>query len=171
MQPRQGFIVRSYTSIHSNSCFWAAPSANPLFSHADVAFMDANTWHPAEHTAHQSVLGDVRLIEHWKPKRTYLVHYSVATAQEGVLQAFHILNQFDIPKGAARGMDNGKEIADYTLWTSVSDLKNLRYYFRTFDNSRIRMIDLKKMDLDAQEIKTISMAGQEVIEDLSSKAN
>ena len=33
----------------------------------------------------------------------------VATAHEGVLQAFHILNQFDIPKGAARGVDNGKE--------------------------------------------------------------
>ena len=27
----------------------------------------------------------------------------VATAEEGVLQAFHLLNQFDIPKGAARG--------------------------------------------------------------------
>ena len=94
----------------------------------------------------------------------------VATAHEGVLQAFHILNQFDIPKGAARGVDNGKEIADYTLWTSVSDLTNRRYHFRTFDNSRIRMIDLKKMDLDAKEIKTISMAGKEVIEDLSSKA-
>ncbi len=95
----------------------------------------------------------------------------VATAHEGVLQAFHLLNQFDIPKGAARGVDNGKSMADYTLWTSASDLKNHRYYFRTFDNSRIRMIDLKKMDLDAPEIKTISMAGQEVIEDLSSKAN
>ena len=34
----------------------------------------------------------------------------VATAHEGVLQAFHILNQFDIPKGAARGMDNGKRL-------------------------------------------------------------
>ena len=94
----------------------------------------------------------------------------VATAHEGVLQAFHILNQFDIPKGAARGVDNGKEVADYTLWTSVSDLTNLRYHFRTFNNSRIRMIDLKKMDLDAKEIKTVSMAGEEVIEDLSSKA-
>ena len=93
----------------------------------------------------------------------------VATAHDGVLQAFHILNQFDIPKGAARGMDNGKAVADYTLWTSVSDLKNLRYHFRTFDNSRIRMIDLKKMDLDAKEIKTISMAGKEVIEDVSNK--
>ena len=95
----------------------------------------------------------------------------VATAREGVLQAFHILNQFDIPKGAARGVEHGKAVADYTLWTSVSDLKNLRYHFRTFDNSRIRMIDLKKMDLDAKEIKTFSMAGPEVIEDLSSKSN
>jgi choloylglycine hydrolase len=94
----------------------------------------------------------------------------VATAEEGVLQAFHILNQFDIPKGAARGVEHGKEVADYTLWTSVSDLKNLRYYFRTFDNSRIRMIDLKKVDLDAKGIKTIPMAGKEVIEDVSNLA-
>jgi choloylglycine hydrolase len=95
----------------------------------------------------------------------------VATAHEGVLQAFHILNQFDIPKGVARGVSNGKEMSDFTLWTSVSDLTNLRYHFRTFDNSRIRMIDLKKLNLDGKEIKTFSMAGQEVIEDLSNKAN
>jgi len=82
----------------------------------------------------------------------------VATAREGVLQAFHILNQFDIPKGAARGIENGKEVADYTLWTSVSDLKNHRYHFRTFDNSRIRMIDLEKMDLDGKEVKTFRWA-------------
>ena len=94
----------------------------------------------------------------------------VATAHEGVLQAFHILNQFDIPKGAARGVEHGKEVADYTLWTGASDLKNLRYYFHTFDSRRIRMIDLKKVDLDAKEIKTIPMAGGEVIEDLSSQA-
>jgi choloylglycine hydrolase len=94
----------------------------------------------------------------------------LATAQEGVLQAFHLLNQFDIPIGAARSEDNGKKIVDYTLWASVSDLKNLRYHFRTFDNSRIRMIDLKKLNLDSKEIKTVSMAGQEVIEDLSDKA-
>jgi choloylglycine hydrolase len=94
----------------------------------------------------------------------------VATAEEGVLQAFHLLNQFDIPKGAARGVEHGKPVADYTLWTSASDLTNLRYYFRTFQNSRIRMVDLKKMDLDAAELKTITMAGQEVIEDVSGQA-
>jgi choloylglycine hydrolase len=92
----------------------------------------------------------------------------VATAREGVLQAFHILNQFDIPKGSARGMDHGQEVSDYTQWTSASDLTNLRYHFRTFENSRIRMIDLKQLDLDAKSIKTFSMDGDEVIEDLSS---
>ena len=94
----------------------------------------------------------------------------VDKAKDGVLQAFHILNQFDIPKGAARGIENGKEVSDYTLWTSAADLKNLRYYFRTFDNSRIRMVDLKTVDLDAKEIKTILMKGEEQIEDVSGKA-
>jgi choloylglycine hydrolase len=91
----------------------------------------------------------------------------VATAKDGVLQAFHILNQFDIPKGAARSIEHGKKTADYTLWTGASDLKNLRYYFRTYDNSRIRMVDMKAVDLDAKEIRTISMQGQEQIEDVS----
>jgi len=91
-------------------------------------------------------------------------------AKDGVLQAFHILNQFDIPKGAARGIDNGKEAADYTLWTSAVDLMNLRYYFRTFDNSRIRMVDMKALDLNAKEIKTISMKGEEEIEGVTGQA-
>jgi choloylglycine hydrolase len=94
----------------------------------------------------------------------------VANAKEGVLQAFHILNQFDIPKGSARGIDQGKEVSDYTLWTSAADLKNLRYYFRTFDNSRIRMVDMKAVDLDAKEIRTILMKSEEQIEDVSGKA-
>jgi choloylglycine hydrolase len=95
----------------------------------------------------------------------------VDTAHEGVLQAFHILNQFDIPKGAARGVDEqGHTVVDYTLWTSATDLKNLRYYFRTYENSRIRMVDLKAVDLDANAVRTISMKGDEEIEVLSATA-
>ena len=94
----------------------------------------------------------------------------VEAARDGVLQAFHILNQFDIPKGAARGVEQGRAVADYTLWTGASDLANLRYYYRTYDDSRIRVVDLKEMDLDASEIKTIRMAGSESIEDVSKQA-
>jgi choloylglycine hydrolase len=94
----------------------------------------------------------------------------VAKAKDGVLQAVHILNQLDIPRGAARGIEHGKEVADYTQWTTAADLKNHCYYFRTYDNSRIRMIDLKAVDFDAKRIRTISMKGEEEIEDVSGKA-
>lgn len=94
----------------------------------------------------------------------------VDTAREGVLQTFHILNQFDIPKGAARGIDDGHEVADYTLWTSAADLTNLRFYFRTYRDSRLRMVALNTVDFDAKDIKTISMQGEEQIENMSQLA-
>ena len=91
----------------------------------------------------------------------------VQTALEGVKQTFHLLNQFDIPKGAVRGLQNGETAVDYTLWTAVTDLTNLQYYFRTYENSTIRMINLNCVDLDAAEIKTISIQGEEQILDVS----
>ena len=95
----------------------------------------------------------------------------VATAEEGVLQAFHLLNQFDIPKGAVGAWSRASRSPITRCGNgSASDLTNLRYYFRTFQNSRIRMVDLKKVDLDAADIKTITMAGKEPIEDVSSQA-
>jgi phosphoribosyl 1,2-cyclic phosphodiesterase len=57
--------------------FLHVPDENaPSLAGADVCFLDANTWHPVEGGWHQSVLGNLRLIDKWKPKRTYLVHYS-----------------------------------------------------------------------------------------------
>jgi choloylglycine hydrolase len=91
------------------------------------------------------------------------------TGHDAILEAFHVLNQFDIPKGAAREHEkdaHGNVLADYTLWTSASDLKTKRYYFRTYDNSQIRMLDLMKMDLDAKDIVKMSIKSEEVIKPL-----
>jgi choloylglycine hydrolase len=88
------------------------------------------------------------------------------TGDDVVLQAFHLLNQFDIPKGVAREDEKdaaGNVLADYTLWTSVSDLKAKRFYFRTFENSQIRMVELANLNHDANDIITLSIAGNEVI--------
>ena len=93
-----------------------------------------------------------------------------ATGEDAVIQAFHILNNFDIPKGAARDEkkdENGNILADYTTWTSANDLKAKRFYFRTYDNSQIRMVDLTKMKLDGKEITHISMKGKEVITEVT----
>ena len=89
------------------------------------------------------------------------------TGDDAVLTAFHILNNFDIPKGAAREVqkdEHGNILADYTLWTSASDLKAKRYYFRTYEDSRIRMVDLTKINLDAKAIVTFPMHGEETFQ-------
>jgi choloylglycine hydrolase len=88
-----------------------------------------------------------------------------ATGPDAVLAAFHILNNFDIPKGSAREKDeNDKLVADYTLWTSVNDLGAKQFYFRTHENSQIRMVDLMKRDPHATGLVRYSMGGAEVIQ-------
>ncbi|MGD9647900.1 MAG: linear amide C-N hydrolase [Pirellulales bacterium] len=94
----------------------------------------------------------------------------VDTAGEGVLQAFHILNQFDIPKGAARGVEHGSPVADFTQWTSAADLTNGRYYVRTFANSRIRQLDLKSVAPQLDDMATIRLSEAEDIEDVTPAA-
>lgn len=85
-------------------------------------------------------------------------------AEDATFETFHILNNFDIPRGVVRepGKDqNGNQLVDYTQWTTTSDLKQKRFYFRTYENSDIRYVDLNAQDLDAADIKTISMGGYE----------
>jgi choloylglycine hydrolase len=92
------------------------------------------------------------------------------TGRDAVLEAFHILNQFDIPKGSTREDkkdEHGNIEADYTLWTSAIDLNAKQFYFRTYENSAIRMIDLTKMNLDAKDIVKIPTTGDEVIKSLN----
>ncbi len=86
------------------------------------------------------------------------------TGYAGVLQAFHILNQFDIPKGAHRY--NVQDYFTYTHWTSVANLKEKKYYFRTHENQRIRMIDLNKTHSINEKIIWFSMDAAEDIEEL-----
>jgi choloylglycine hydrolase len=91
-----------------------------------------------------------------------------ATAAQAVLQAFHILNNFDIPYGAVREVDNGQVHAETTTWTSAADLKNLRWYFRTYDDQSIRSVDLAKALAAAQgKIRLIKMAAPQPVSDVS----
>jgi len=83
-----------------------------------------------------------------------------ATADDAVLSAFHILNQFDIPKGSLLNSAGGETLNEITEWTSVADLKNLRWYFRTFEDQSIHMVDLKQaVEAAKGEMATIEMEG------------
>ena len=69
------------------------------------------------------------------------------TATETVMQAFHLLNNFDIPIGIqfAEG-ETVPDIPSATQWTIATDLHGKRIYYRTMYNSRIRCLDLEHID-------------------------
>ncbi|MEG4574230.1 choloylglycine hydrolase family protein [Microcoleus sp. N3A4] len=96
------------------------------------------------------------------------------TGEKAVLQAFHILNNFDIPRGSVLHASDPEtpKLNDYTYtpWTSACDLKSKRFYFHTYDSRRIRMVDLMNCDLDAKDIAKIQMSESEHIYDVTKDA-
>ena len=75
-----------------------------------------------------------------------------ATGFDTVIQAFHILNNFDIPIGSQHiKSEIPKNMPSATQFTAATDLKAMKLYYRTAWNSNIRCIDL--MDIDFHKVK------------------
>ena len=71
---------------------------------------------------------------------------------ETVTQAFHILNNFDIPVGSQHAFNEiPKGLPSATQFTAATDQKAMRFYYRTAWNSNIRCIDL--MNIDFHKVK------------------
>jgi choloylglycine hydrolase len=90
-------------------------------------------------------------------------------SDQGILQVFHILNNFDIPVGVAREVEKGIIHSDFTQFTAARDPQTLRYYYRTYDDQTIRMVDLRKFDLNAKEVKKLSTKSTQPVVDMSSE--
>ena len=97
--------------------------------------------------------------------------FPMATGRDAVLQAFHILNQFDIPQGASIGMADGKPEADITQATIVADLKALKLYVTNYSSRRIKMIDLNRVDFGERKVVQIDLPTEETIDDLTPVKN
>ncbi|WP_320006309.1 choloylglycine hydrolase family protein [Maridesulfovibrio sp.] len=70
-------------------------------------------------------------------------------AVEGVYETFRILDNFNVPLGAAEGSDNaGKEegLRSATLWTTAWDLQNKKLFYHTQHNRKVRTVDLSRID-------------------------
>ena len=75
-----------------------------------------------------------------------------ATGFDAVIQAFHILNNFDIPIGSQHVKSEiPKGMPSATQFTAVTDQKAMKLYYRTAWNSNIRCIDL--MHIDFSKVK------------------
>ncbi len=96
--------------------------------------------------------------------------YRTPNSEETVTEAFHILNQFDIPWGVAR-TDNGdaeqeRTQASRTQWTSAADVKRLRYYYHTQKNRRLHVLDLQRVDSRDKEYHLV-LPPTEDVEDMT----
>lgn len=78
---------------------------------------------------------------------------STPTGEETIYEAFRILDNFNVPLGAAEGEGEAKTkgMRSSTIWTSVWDTKNTVLYYHTQNNRRVRQVDLKKLDFTAKD--------------------
>lgn len=92
---------------------------------------------------------------------------AVSTSREAVFQAFHLLNQFDIPIGMVRQKTALGFASDYTMMTCVRDPKELKFYYKSHDDQTIKVLDLKQFDLEAKTIKKAPITGGQTVIDNS----
>ncbi len=96
----------------------------------------------------------------------------LATAEQTVSQTFHIMNNFDIPVGSVRDIistKDGKQVVnEITSWTSVTDLKNLTYSFKTYQGQKVFQVNLKKaLEKAGKGVQHIKMNSDFIIQDIS----
>jgi choloylglycine hydrolase len=97
-------------------------------------------------------------------RATVLGHTALAgeNGDEAIRQLFHVLDSFDITLGSVEDIDDDKRTYEFTSWTSASDLKSRTFYFHTYDNRRIRRVELMKADLNADHVLTFpAITGQD----------
>ncbi|MBF8262880.1 MAG: Linear amide hydrolase [Parachlamydiales bacterium] len=94
------------------------------------------------------------------------------TALEGVRMGFHILNTFDIFEGLIKkkAKDNSLiQKSDATQWVVVHDRTNLKTYVRNYDSLEIQMVDLKKIDFQAQGPRHIGLRKDFAVRDITTQ--
>ncbi len=88
-------------------------------------------------------------------------------ATSTVMQAFHLLNNFDIPVGIEFPIGQvPDDVPSATQWTSVTDMANRTIYYRTMYNSVIRKIDLNNIDFStvAYQVHPLDKEHKQTIE-------
>lgn len=82
-------------------------------------------------------------------RASFLQNYSIKqdTAYDAVMQAFHILNNFDVPLGTEFPVGHAPvNMPSATQWTVATDMRNRVVYYHTMYNRTIREINLGNID-------------------------
>ena len=89
------------------------------------------------------------------------------TTFDAINQVFHILNNFDIPKGLSREVTDGVIYPDYTQLTLARDPQNLKFYYKTYNDQTIKEIDLKAFDANAKDILILSTESTQTVKNVT----
>ena len=87
---------------------------------------------------------------------------STPTSSETVYEMLRILDNFNLPLGAAEGSGSAAEdllkgMRSSTIWTSVWDLAEETLYFHTQHSRRLRKVSLDGVDFDGEGIRHIPL--------------
>ncbi|MEM1052257.1 MAG: choloylglycine hydrolase family protein [Pseudomonadota bacterium] len=89
----------------------------------------------------------------------------IADGNEGIFRAFHILNAFDIPKGAIREAGPDGVHTDYTIWTSAADTRNGIYYYKTYETQSVESVDVRAVVAKVSQPTSLEMETGFVVRD------
>ncbi|MGQ3891646.1 linear amide C-N hydrolase [Legionella sp. CNM-4043-24] len=81
--------------------------------------------------------------------------YKVKDATALVNLAQHIMNNVDLPAGYVRSTENGKTETDITQWAVFKDLTHRMFYYRTYNDLTLRVIDMSKIDFSEKAARLI----------------
>ena len=81
---------------------------------------------------------------------------SLPNGEEAFYELFRILDNFNLPIGAAEGEGHvaTEGLRSSTAWTTGYDTKNLVMQYHTAHNRRVRQLDLKKLDFSTAKTVT-----------------
>ena len=94
--------------------------------------------------------------------------YDPKTSGALIDYAFDVLNK--VAQGSVEEIDgvSVRSLAG-TEWSIVYDIKNLRVYFRTFDNKKIRYVDMSSFDFSCKTPVKVLDIQEDFSKDVSSK--
>jgi choloylglycine hydrolase len=85
---------------------------------------------------------------------------STADGKETMYEAFRILDNFNLPVGAAAeggGTANNATLRSATIWTTAYDTKNKVLYYHTMNNRRVRQLNFNELNFDAKNIARLPL--------------
>lgn len=91
----------------------------------------------------------------------------IKTEFDALDAVFHVLHLFDIPIGVVCEHEGDTLRYERTQWTSVNDMHNKRFFFTTYINPQIKMVDLMSMAIDGSELVVVPMESVGIVEDIT----